>query len=50
MCCPILYIIVPCYNEHEVLPITSVLFLEKIKRLIQEEKISEQSRILFVND
>jgi len=47
---PILYIIVPCYNEEEVLPVTSKLFLDKITCLVAKEKISEQSRILFVND
>lgn len=47
---PILYIVIPCYNEEEVLPITSGLFLEKINDLIRREKISEKSRILFVND
>lgn len=46
----ILYIIVPCYNEQDVLPITSSLFLKKLMELIQCEKISERSRILFVND
>ena len=50
MNCPILYIIIPCYNEQEVLPITSELFLDKLMYLIQRRKISEQSRILFVND
>ena len=47
---PILYIVVPCYNEEEVLPITSVMFENKIKELIEAEKISDQSRVLFVND
>lgn len=47
---PILYIVVPCYNEEEVLPITSVQFLEKINFLIHENKISDESRIMFVND
>lgn len=47
---PILYIVVPCYNEEEVLPLTSDLFLNKIKQLVQAEKIHEGSRILFVND
>lgn len=45
-----LYIIVPCYNEEKVLPITSKMFLEEIKELIRKDKISSQSRILFVND
>lgn len=45
-----LYIIIPCYNEEEVLPITSGLFLQELNDLIKKEKISEDSRILFVND
>ena len=47
---PILYIVIPCYNEEQVLPITCSMFLEKIKSLVQKEKISDESRILFVND
>lgn len=45
-----LIIVIPCYNEEEVLPITSKLFLKKLTSLIEQEKISEDSRILFVND
>lgn len=45
-----LYLVVPCYNEEKVLPITSALFLKKINHLIAKEKISDDSRILFVND
>lgn len=45
-----LYIIVPCYNEQEVLPITSKLFLEELIKLIEKNKIGDDSRILFVND
>lgn len=47
---PILWIVIPCYNEQEVLPITAPMFLEKINHLIAAEKIAESSRILFVND
>lgn len=47
---PILYIVIPCYNEQEVLPITAPQFLEKIQTLAAAGKISNQSRILFVND
>ena len=47
---PILYIVIPCYNEEQVLPITCSMFLEKIKSLVQKEKKSDESRILFVND
>ena len=46
----ILYIIIPCYNEETVLPITSKLFLSKLNSLIESGKISNNSRILFVND
>ena len=46
----VLYIVVPCYNEEKVLPITSGMFLEKVQKLIQAEKIDEKSRIMFVND
>jgi glycosyltransferase involved in cell wall biosynthesis len=47
---PILYIVIPCYNEEEVLPKTSPIFLNKIKELISLNKISSKSRVLFVND
>ena len=47
---PVLYIIIPCYNEEKVLPITSEMFLEELNLLITKDKISENSRILFVND
>lgn len=50
MDCPTLYIVVPCYNEQAVLPITSNLFINKIQELIKEGKISLKSRCLFVND
>lgn len=46
----ILYIIIPCYNEEKVLQITSTMFLEKIESLINKGKISDKSRIMFVND
>lgn len=47
---PVLYIVIPCYNEEEVLPITSKLFLQKIKSLTEKGKIDDKSRVLFVND
>lgn len=46
----ILYIVVPCYNEEAVLPETSKRLLEKYKELTEEKLISEESRIVFVND
>ena len=47
---PVLYIVIPCYNEEEVLPITSKEFLNKIYELEERGLVSEKSRILFVND
>ena len=47
---PILYIVIPCYNEQEVLPITAPMFLEKIRSLTAAGKVSDESRVLFVND
>lgn len=47
---PILYVVIPCYNEEKVLPITSKVFEEKVISLIENNKIDEKSRILFVND
>ena len=47
---PVLWIVIPCYNEQEVLPITAPMFLEKIIQLKQDGLIAADSRILFVND
>ncbi|MBQ6590216.1 MAG: glycosyltransferase [Lachnospiraceae bacterium] len=47
---PILWIVIPCYNEQEVLPITAPMFLDKIRQLAQAGLVSDDSRILFVND
>ena len=47
---PILYIVIPCYNEQEVLPITAPMFLHKLADLTAAGKISPESRVLFVND
>ena len=46
----ILYLVIPCYNEEEVLPETSSRLLEKLGSLIKLGKISEKSRVIFVND
>lgn len=47
---PVLNIIIPCYNEQEVLPITAPMFLQKLKTLSKNGKISVDSKIMFVND
>ena len=45
-----LYIVVPCYNEEEVLRETARRLRKKISALIEVEKISAESKIVFVND
>lgn len=47
---PVLYIVIPCYNEEAVLPVTSGLFLEKLRALTAAGKIADSSRVMFVND
>ena len=47
---PVLWIVIPCYNEEQVLPLTAPLFLRKLRQLEEDGKISRNSRILFVND
>ena len=46
----VLYVVVPCYNEQEVLDETSKRLKEKMYALIESKMISEKSRVLFVND
>ena len=46
----ILYLVIPCYNEEEVLPITKKELKGKMESLIKEKKISKESRVMFVND
>lgn len=46
----VLYIVIPCYNEEEVIKITSQQLLDKLNELSKLNKISSESRILFVND
>ncbi len=47
---PVLYIVIPCYNEEAVLPLTAPMFLAKLEGLHAAGKISAHSRILFVDD
>ena len=46
----VLYIVIPCYNEQEVLPRTAPVILGKLNELAAQDKISSESRVLFVND
>ncbi len=47
---PCLYVVVPCYNEDEVLPITAPLFLSELELLRDKGLINRKSRICFVDD
>ena len=46
----LLTIVVPCYNEEEVLPETKKELSNILNTLIDDEQVSEESKILFVND
>lgn len=46
----VLYLVVPCYNEEQVLPLTAPLFRGKLQALIDAGRISADSRVLYVND
>lgn len=46
----VLYIVIPCYNEEAVLQVTAPMFLDKVKALVTAQKISDDSRVMFVND
>ena len=47
---PVLYLVIPCYNEEQVLPLTSGKFKAKIDELVDAGKISDKSRVMLVND
>ena len=47
---PVLYIVIPCYNEEEVLALTAPLFLGKLAELEKTGKTSPESRVLYVDD
>lgn len=43
-----LYIVIPCYKEQEVLHETASRLQTKMERLISANKISPDSRVMFV--
>ena len=47
---PVLYLVVPCYNEEEVIEKSASVIKDKMTRLMSEGKISQESKALFVND
>ncbi|MGG4397494.1 glycosyltransferase family 2 protein [Paenibacillus thiaminolyticus] len=50
MTTPILYMVVPCYNEEAVLPLTMQTLTGVLSRLVQDRVVSAESRILLVDD
>lgn len=46
----ILYVVIPCYNEEEVLEETTKRLKEKLNKLIKDKKISNKSKVMYVND
>lgn len=46
----ILYVVVPCYNEEEVLKETTKELKAKLEKLIKDKVISEKSKVMYVND
>ncbi len=47
---PVLYLVVPCYNEEEVIEKSAQVLGDKLRRLAQAGKIREDSKVMFVND
>ena len=47
---PVLFVVIPVYNEEDVLPLTLPVFLKKLDKLIAEGKVSDKSRLLLVDD
>ena len=45
-----LYLVVPCYNEEEIIESSIRKLVEKLQRLIKEKKVDSRSKIMFVND
>lgn len=46
----VLYLVIPCYNEQEALPVSAPRLMDKLNSLISAGAIGDESRILFVND
>lgn len=48
--CPVLYLVVPCYNEEECIEYSAETLKEKLSRLVVGKVVSDASKIMFVND
>lgn len=47
---PVLYVVIPCYNEEEVLPETTKRMKKKLIDLIDKKQISNKSKVMYIND
>lgn len=47
---PVLYVVIPCYNEEAALPATYSAFMDTLLEMVNKGKISDKSRLLYVND
>ena len=47
---PVIYLVIPCYNEEAVLPETSKRLLSKLNRMVDSAQCAKESRIVFVDD
>lgn len=47
---PVLYLVVPCYNEEEIIEKSARVLGDKIRRLQQAGRIAGGSKVMFVND
>ena len=45
-----LYVVIPCYNEEEVLTVTTEKLTEKLQKMIKDKLIGKDSKIMYVND
>ncbi len=50
MSCPIVFVVVPCFNEEKCIDETSKRLIEKLSNLISKKKIKKESRVVFVDD
>lgn len=46
----ILYLVIPCYNEQEIIRLSMDSIDKKMRHLITQGKISKKSKIIFIND
>ncbi|WP_165054705.1 MULTISPECIES: glycosyltransferase family 2 protein [unclassified Adlercreutzia] len=50
MSSPLLWIVIPCFNEEKVLPLTAPLFFDELEKLVLSGRVDSQSKICFVDD